>query len=75
LKGDIRSSACYGINSRRNKRKMPAGNVKGCYIVDWTGAFNKGVFLVAPTDTLNAGEFSIYTRIIGGIPVVSLVDN
>jgi hypothetical protein len=51
---------------------MSASNVRGCYIVNGTGAFNKEILLVSPVDTFNAGEFSIQTRIIGRIAIAIL---
>jgi hypothetical protein len=69
LKRYVRSCTCYSIDSRRNQRKMSASNVEGCYIVYGTCAFNKSVLLVSPIDTFNAREFSVQTRIIGGISI------
>jgi hypothetical protein len=51
---------------------MSASNVRGCYIIDRASAFNIGILFVAPVDTFNAGKFSIQTRIIGRISIITL---
>jgi hypothetical protein len=51
---------------------MSASNIKGCYIIDGTGAFNSGILLVPPIDTFNAWEFTIQTGIVGRIAVTIL---
>jgi hypothetical protein len=70
LEGNVRSSARYGIYSRSTKRKMSASNVGGRYVVNGTGALNKGVLFVTPTDTFDAREFPIDTRIISRIALI-----
>jgi hypothetical protein len=50
---------------------MSASNIRGCYIVNGTGAFNKSILLISPADTFDAREFSIQTRIIGRIAVTN----
>jgi hypothetical protein len=73
LEGNVRSCTCYSIDSRRNQREMSACNIKRCYIVNWTGAFNKSILLVSPVDAFDAGKFAIQTRIIGRIAVTILI--
>lgn len=72
LKGDCRTGARYGINSRRDKREMTAGDVWRCYVVNWAGALNNCILLVSPIDTFDPREFAIYSRVIRRIAITVL---